>query len=136
MAIKNRRNFFGIATAFLLGSRAKAQAPARAGAKELARHALSGPHEGMEAILVEVTARPGSASTAHRHPGFVLGYVLDGEMKFGIDGKTPEIVKTGSTFFEPIGALHTTGTSASPDAPVRFLAFIVAPKGSPVTLPA
>jgi quercetin dioxygenase-like cupin family protein len=136
MAIKNRRKFFSVATALLLGSRARAQAPARAGAKELVRHALSGPQEGMEVILVEVTARPGVPSTAHRHPGFVLGYVLEGEMKFGIDHKTPEIVKTGSTFFEPLGALHTTGTSANPDAPVRFLAFIVAPKGSPVTLPA
>ena len=57
-------------------------------------------------------------------------------MKFGIDATAPETVKTGSTFFEPRGALHTTGTSANPDAPVRFLAFIVAPKGSPVTLPA
>ncbi len=136
MVIKNRRNFFSVATAFLLGSRATAQAPTRAGAKELARHALSGPQEGMEAILVEVTARPGVPSTAHRHPGFVLGIVLDGEMKFGINAMEPQIVKTGSTFFEPLGALHTTGASAKPDASVRFLAFIVAPKGSPVTLPA
>ena len=134
--IKNRRSFFSIGAALFLGSRARAQAPARTGAKELARHALSGPQEGMEAILVEVTARPGVPSTAHRHPGFVLGYVLEGEMKFGINATTPELVKTGSTFFEPIGALHRVGTSANPDAPVRFLAFIVAPKGSPVTLPA
>jgi quercetin dioxygenase-like cupin family protein len=136
MAIKNRRNFFSIAAALLLGSRARAQAPARGGAKELARHPLSGPQEGMEAILVEVIARPGVPSTAHRHPGFVLGYVLEGEMSFGINAMKPNTVKAGSTFFEPIGALHTAGTSANPDAPVRFLAFIVAPKGSPVTLPA
>jgi quercetin dioxygenase-like cupin family protein len=90
----------------------------------------------MEAILVEVTARPGIPATAHRHPGFVLGYVLEGEMSFGINGMKPDILKTGTSFFEPIGALHTTGTSSSPDAPVRFLAFIVAPKGSTVTLPA
>jgi quercetin dioxygenase-like cupin family protein len=136
MAMKNRRNFFSIAAALLLGSRARAQAPARAGAKELARHTLSGPQEGMEAILVEVTARGGVPSTAHRHPGFVLGYVLEGELSFGINAVKPEILKAGSAFFEPLGALHTTGTSASPDVPVRFLAFIVAPKGSPVTLPA
>ncbi len=136
MTIRNRRNFFQVGMALLLGKRATAQSTARAGAKEVARHALSGPQEGMEAILVEVTARAGTASTAHRHPGFVLGYVLEGELKFSINGTKPEIVKTGSTFFEPRGALHTTGTSANPDAPVRFLAFIVAPKGSPVTLPA
>jgi quercetin dioxygenase-like cupin family protein len=134
--MKNRRNLFGFAAAFFLGLPGKAQAPARTGAKELARHALAGPQEGMEAILVEVTALPGSPSTVHRHPGFVLGYVLDGEMQFAINGGSPEVVKTGNTFFEPLGALHTTGASAKPDAPVRFLAFIVAPKGSPVVLPA
>lgn len=136
METRNRRNFFSIAAALLIGGRAKAQTSAPGGVKELARHALSGPQEGMEAILVEVTAPARGASTAHRHPGFVLGYVLDGEMKFAIDGKSPEIIKSGRTFFEPLGALHTTGASASPQAPVRFLAFIVAPKGSPVRLPA
>jgi quercetin dioxygenase-like cupin family protein len=136
MANTGRRNFFSIAAAFLLGTRGRAQTPPRAGAKELARYALSGPQEGMEAILVLVSASQEVPSTAHRHPGFVVGYVLDGEMKFAINGGKPDIVKAGSTFFEPPGALHTTGTSASPDSPVKFLAFIVAPKGSPVTLPA
>jgi quercetin dioxygenase-like cupin family protein len=136
MAITGRRNFFSIATAFLLGTRGRAQTPPRGGAKELARYALSGPQEGMEAILVVVTASQGVPSAAHRHPGFVLGYVLEGEMKFGINGAKPDVVKAGSTFFEPSGALHTTGTSASPDSAVKFLAFIVAPKGSPASLPA
>lgn len=90
----------------------------------------------MEATLVEVTVAPGAASKAHRHPGFVLGYVLEGELQFAINGKEPEIVKAGETFFEPVGALHTTGSSAKPNAPVRFLAFMVAPKGSPLVLPA
>ena len=84
---------------------------------------------------MEVTAPPG-ASTAHRHLGFVLGYVLDGELQFAINGDAPEVVKAGGTFFEPVGALHSTGASAKPDTPVRFLAFIVAPAGSPVVLPA
>jgi quercetin dioxygenase-like cupin family protein len=138
--MKTRRGFLGLVTALVLsyfrGLRAKAQTPARAPAKELARYPLTGAQEGMEAILVEVTALPGAPSTAHRHPGFVLGYVLEGEMQFGINGGSQQIVKTGGTFFEPIGSLHSTGGSAKPDAAVRFLAFIVAPKGSPLTLPA
>ena len=133
--MNSRRNFFSSVTALLLAICGKARTQARNGAKELARHVLTGPQEGMEAILVEVTAMS-EASTVHRHPGFVLGYVLDGELKFAINGGTPEAVKTGGTFFEPHGALHTTGASAKPDQPVRFLAFIVAPKGSPVVLPA
>jgi quercetin dioxygenase-like cupin family protein len=134
--MKTRRKMLGFATAFFLGLRAKAQTSSRAPAKELARQELTGAQAGLEAILVEVTALPGATSTAHRHPGFVLGYVLEGEMKFAINGGAGQIVKTGSTFFEPAGAVHTTGGSANPNAPVRFLAFLVAPKGSPVVLPA
>ena len=90
----------------------------------------------MEAILVEVTSAAGARSMAHRHPSFVVGYVLEGEMEFGINGGTAQTVKAGATFFEPAGALHTTSASARPDAPVTFLAFMVAPKGSKLTLPA
>ena len=135
--MKQRRNFLGLMAVWFTGLTSRAQTPKPVPARgELARHALTGPQAGMEVILVEVTSMPGVPSTAHRHPGFVLGYVLDGEMRFAINGGSPEIVKTGATFFEPPGALHSTGGSASPNEPVRFLAFIVAPKGSPVVLPA
>ena len=122
--------------AWFLGSKVEAQTPASTPSKVLARYELTGAQVGMEAILVEVTSQPGGSSKAHRHPGFVVGYVLDGEMSFAINGEAPQVVKTGGTFFEPIGALHTKGSSAKSDAPVKFLAFIVAPKGSPVALPA
>lgn len=135
MGLKTRRNLFRVATAFFLAMVGKAQKPVHGGVRELARHALTTPEQDMEAILVEVTAPPG-ASTVHRHPGFVLGYVLDGELKFAINGGKPQVIKAGDTFFEPNGALHTTGSSARPDAPVRFLAFMVVPAGSPLTLPA
>jgi quercetin dioxygenase-like cupin family protein len=134
--MKNRRKILGFATAFLLGLRARAQSSARASTKELARQELTGPQAGLEAVLVDVTASAGAPSTVHRHPGFVMGYVLDGEMGFAINDGNPQVVKAGGTFFEPLGALHTTGASAKPDAPVRFLAFMVVPKGSPTRLPA
>ena len=133
----NRRIFFGFATALLALFRAKAQpAPAKSSAEEIARHALTGPQQGMEAVLVDVTSAAGAPSHIHRHPGFVLGYVLDGELKFAINNAAPEIVPRGGTFFEPAGALHSTGESAEPVQPVRFLAFLVVPKGSPIVLPA
>lgn len=137
----SRRRFCSLALTITAGARIAAQTPpARPPVRELARHALTGPHAGMEAVLVEVTAPPGAtataASTAHRHPGFVLGYVLEGDMRFAIDGREPQTVTTGRTFFEPLGALHTTGGSARPDAGTRFLAFMVVPTGSQLTRPA
>ena len=133
----NRRTFFGFAAALLALVRTKAQpTPANSSAKEIARHALTGPQQGMEAVLVDVTSAAGAPSRIHRHPGFVMGYVLDGELKFAINNAAPQVVPRGGTFFEPAGALHSTGESAEPVQPVRLQAVVVLPKGSPVVLPA
>ena len=102
---------------------------------ELARYALTGPLEGFDAVLVEVNFAPGVSAGEHRHPGFILGYVVDGQMRFGINHGPDQIVPAGGTFFEPLGALHTTFASASPDSPVRIVAFMVVPTGSPLTSP-
>jgi quercetin dioxygenase-like cupin family protein len=103
--------------------------------KVLAKYGLGNSHPGMEATLLEVTIPPGSGSPVHRHPGFVLGYVLDGEMRFSVRGAQEQVVKAGGTFYEPTGAVHTKSASALPDRSVRILAFMVAPQGSPVTSP-
>ena len=138
----SRRTFLGLAAALLpigIDTQAAAQTPAAPQpAGELARHALTGPFEGFEAVLTQVTlppGQPGASSRAHRHTGFVLGYVLEGQLRFAINNEPERVVRAGSTFFEPIGALHSTN-SATPDAQVRFLAFLVVPKGSPVVAPA
>ena len=78
----------------------------------------------------------GPASTpGHRHPGPVLAYVLEGSMRFAIN-QPVRAIAAGGTFFEPTGALHTGGGSASVDARARALVFMVVPKGSAVATPA
>jgi quercetin dioxygenase-like cupin family protein len=109
-------------------------APRRTG--ELARYALTGALEGFDAVLVEMNFPPGFSAPEHRHPSFILGYVVDGQMRFGINHEPAQIVPAGGTFFEPSGALHTAFGSASPDAPVRCLVFLVVPTGSRLTGPA
>jgi quercetin dioxygenase-like cupin family protein len=100
---------------------------------ELARYALTGRLEGFDAVLVEVNFRPGASSREHRHPGPILGYVVDGQMRTAIDHQPDQIIPAGGTFFEPHGALHTSFGSANADAPVRAVAFLVVPTGSPLT---
>ena len=100
---------------------------------ELARHALTGPLQGFDAVLTELNFGPGVSARQHRHPGFVLGYVVDGQLRSAIDHEPGEVVPAGGTFFEPLGALHTTFGSASADAPVRIVACLVVPTGSPLT---
>ena len=137
-AMENRRTFLKLAAASLLpiGLDAQAPAPPRP-AGELARHALTGPLEGFEVVLVQLNSPPGGSSgPGHRHPGPVLGYVVEGQVRFAINNEPVQVVPEGSTFFEPSGAVHTAGGSAKPDAPARLLAFMVVPKGSPLTAPA
>jgi quercetin dioxygenase-like cupin family protein len=105
--------------------------PRRSG--ELARYALTGALEGFDAVLVEVNFQPGASSREHRHPGPILGYVVDGQMRTAIDHQPDQIIPAGGTFFEPHGALHTSFGSANADAPVRAVAFLVVPTGSPLT---
>jgi quercetin dioxygenase-like cupin family protein len=100
---------------------------------ELARYALTGPLEGFDAVLVELNFAPGVSAPEHQHPGPILGYVMDGQMRTAINHQSDQIVPAGGTFFEPHGALHTSFSSASPDAPVRAVAFLVVPSGSPLT---
>ncbi len=100
---------------------------------ELARYALTGPLEGFDAVIVELNFGPGVSAPEHRHPGFVLGYVVEGQMRSAINNEPDQIVPAGGTFFEPSGVLHSAFGSASRDAPVRIVAFLVVPNGSGLT---
>ncbi len=116
-----------------LGPVSAPDAPGPRQSGELARYALTGPLEGFDAVLVGLNFAPGVSAPEHRHPGPILGYVVDGQMRTAINHQSDQIVPAGGTFFEPHGALHTSFSSANPDAPVRAVAFLVVPSGSPLT---
>ncbi len=141
--MEDRRTFLGLAVASLLpiALDAQAQTPApRTPAAELARHALSGPFDGWDVVLVELNIPPGRTNPnpgpGHRHPGAVLGYVVEGQMRFAINNQPEQVLPVGKTFFEPSGAVHTTSGSARSDGPTRAVVFMLVPKGSPLSSPA
>jgi quercetin dioxygenase-like cupin family protein len=141
--MQDRRTFLGLAAASLLpvaldAQTSGAQAAAPRSPAELARHALSGPFEGWEVVLVELNMQPGRSGSgmAHRHPGAVLGYVVEGQMRFAINNEPEQVLPVGKTFFEPSGAVHTTNGSARADGPTRAVVFMLVPKGSPLASPA
>lgn len=84
----------------------------------------------------EVTYAPGESSTPHRHPGFVLGYVLEGAIRFALKGQDEKSYRAGQMFYEPPGSVHFVSSNASATQRARFLAMIFAEKGTPDTLPA
>lgn len=137
--MNDRREFMQLAALLAIAARATAvqaaeQTPTARG--EIARYPLGGALAGHDAVLVDLIARPGAANSAgHRHPGFVLGYVIEGSYGFSVEGQTPRSVNAGETFFEEAGALHTGTASANPDKPAHLLAFMVVPTGSALVLP-
>lgn len=137
--MQDRRTFLGLAAASFLPVALEAQQTAAPRpVAELARHALGGPLEAFEVVLVELNIAPGarSAGPGHRHPGPVLGYVVEGQMLFAINNEKEQVLPVGGTFFEPSGAVHTTNGSARADGPTRAVVFMLVPKGSPLTAPA
>ena len=141
--MQDRRTFLGFAAASLLpiaidGVDAQTPAAAPRPAAELARHALKGPFQGHDVVLVELNIPPGRTNPGpgHRHPGAVLGYVVEGQMRFAINNEPEQILPVGKTFFEPAGAVHTTNGSARTDGPTRAVVFMLVPNGSPLTAPA
>ena len=75
-----------------------------------------------------------TASQAHLSPGFVLGCVLESEIRFGVDGGEQTIYRATQVFYEPPGVLHSVSANASPVNPARVLAIVVAEKGAPITV--
>jgi quercetin dioxygenase-like cupin family protein len=79
-------------------------------------------------VLIELRPGPGQGRE-HRHNGPVLGYVLEGRVRFGVNHEPERILGVGETFFEETGALHSTWGSADP-TPARVVVFMVVPKAT------
>ena len=128
----DRRTFLALLTALVPASlmNLDAQTPAAppAGPRELARHTLTGPLAAFDALLIELRPGPGQGRE-HRHNGPVLGYVLEGRVRFGVNHEPERIFGVGETFFEETGALHSTWGSADP-TPARVVVFMVVPKAT------
>src|SRR5437773_598225 len=89
-----------------------------------------------EVTVSYVDYAPGRVGAPHRHPGFVLAYVLEGAAVAKISGQGEEkTYATGQMFYEQPGATHEVSKNASQTQPARLLAMIFAKKGLPLTTP-
>ena len=77
---------------------------------------------------MEVTLKPGQGGAPHRHPGLVIGYVLEGEYELGIDQQPPKVFKAGQTFYEPTGCLHRVSKNPAAKGNTRVLAVVLHPR--------
>jgi len=93
--------------------------------------------EDWQVTVSEVVYEPGRIGTAHKHPGFVLAYVLEGAIVTKISGQGDEkTYTTGQMFYEQPGSTHEVSRNASQTQPARLLALIFAKRGLALTTPA
>jgi quercetin dioxygenase-like cupin family protein len=85
-------------------------------------------------MTVRVDLPPGGPGAApHRHSGPVFGYVLEGELRFELEGEPVRVLKEGETFWEPGGdVIHYQAGNELSDGWTRFLAVMVCVPGAPM----
>jgi quercetin dioxygenase-like cupin family protein len=138
--MNDRREFFMAGLAGLAASLLAAdQAAGAPTARNLAqRDAPKIDLDGWQMTATEVSYPPGESSAKHRHPGFVIGYVLEGQYRFAVNDQAPVVLSPGQTFFESFdapGEIHAVSGNASSTQTTRILAIVFTKKGDPVTMP-
>lgn len=88
-----------------------------------------------EVTVSYVNYPPGRVGQTHHHAGFVLAYVLEGEIVTKISGQDERTYRVGEMFFEPPGSTHEVSNNASATQPAKLLAMIFAKKGVQLTMP-
>src|SRR5438270_4946545 len=88
-----------------------------------------------EVTVSTVDYAPGRVGKVHHHAGFVLAYVLEGNVVTKISGQEELTYKLGEMFYEPPGSTHEVSRNASESQPAKLLALIFAKKVVPLTMP-
>lgn len=118
---------FGLCVGVVQAADSPAGSPGEGVVKDLLRQVLEPvPDGGASALsLVEVSYPPGGSSEAHRHPGPVVVYVLEGSLEFQAGDGPLQLLQAGDVFFEPAGVVHRISRNASQTSPARFLAWML-----------
>ncbi|TKK90478.1 cupin domain-containing protein [Herbidospora galbida] len=90
--------------------------------------------EGAHAATIVIEYPPGDPGTPpHRHSGPAFGYVIEGEMRFELQGQPVRIVKAGEVFWEPGGdVIHFQDGNARDDMRVKFTVTMFCAPGTPM----
>lgn len=112
------------------------QGAERAGADLVFKHDLPNlTMDDWEVTVSTVDYAPGRVGKVHHHAGFVLAYVLEGNIVTKVSGQEERTYKPGEMFYEPPGSTHEVSRNASETLPAKLLALILAKKGAQLTMP-
>jgi quercetin dioxygenase-like cupin family protein len=74
----------------------------------LQRHDLAEP--GREVIQVRVDIPSGLAFGRHTHPGEEVVYVIEGRLRYEVEGQPPVTLGAGEVLFIPAGTIHAAAS--------------------------
>jgi quercetin dioxygenase-like cupin family protein len=93
---------------------------------------------GKSLIALEVDYAPGAASPPHTHAksAFIYAYVIKGAIESKVNDGETRIYRTGESWSEPPGAIHSISRNASKTEPAKLLAvFVVDTNDKALTMP-
>ena len=132
-----RRTLLQALSVVVSGSAALAQGTGRGTVKNVFTHDLPNlTLDGWSVSVVEVSYKPGESSSAHRHPGITIAYVLEGAIDSKVGDEAERRYAAGEMFIESPNQLHAVSRNASATRPARLLAILLAKKGVALTTPA
>ncbi|MCZ1002845.1 cupin domain-containing protein [Streptomyces mirabilis] len=90
--------------------------------------------EGASAMTIHVEWEPGDTGTPpHRHSGPAFGYVIEGAVRFELEGEPERVIEAGGTFWEPGGdVIHYQDGNALADTRTRFVVTMMCAPGKPM----
>ena len=86
---------------------------------------------GYETILAEAFVAVGGREGKHKHPGALIGYILEGEMDLELEGHPTKSLKPGDSLLIPAGQVHEGINKGK--VPIKALVTFVVKKGEPLT---
>ena len=89
------------------------------------------PERTLTAVVVNLA--PDARSASHRHAGIVFVYVLEGVVRSQLNSGEVIEYRTGQSWSEPPGTVHSYMENPSKTVPARLLATIIAPTGAQLT---
>ena len=98
----------------------------------LQRSDVSGPEQ-KECVLASAEIEPGASIGKHRHPGFEVGYVAQGEMDLMVEGEPPKHLKAGDSYAIATRVPHDGQNTGA--APAKVIVTYVVEKGKPLAEP-
>jgi quercetin dioxygenase-like cupin family protein len=126
----------GMAAANAKAESSKAAPPSQSGTDLVFQHDLPNiTMDDWEVTVSQVDYPPGRVGKIHHHAGFVLAYILEGNIVTKVSGQEERTYKPGEMFFEPPGSTHEVSRNASETQPGKLLALIFAKKGAQLTMP-